>query len=312
MNLGHCELFGHRSSAIFADVDYFPRFDGRYSLADFFSNQLVVSEAIPGNVHYHDSKLQQRKVVLMFKPVVDRQEHFTPSLQMLHQDVVGKASPSQIQDGGDSVVCFQEMFNARVYALIEHDPHRANARRAIRPNALGPRRGGRSPVGASHWGNQRERSRECHLPRRSQERSRPAHGCRQSTECRASRPDPHGRFHRGSNFGRRSFPHKDRANWQLTASIIQCAGRPRSIPWWRSGTSDWRFSITHKTKLDRGSVNFGLCESVVRATRTVLWGRERLECNKPACCQERASSAGPESSCVTCNQAGLRTDQSAS
>ena len=171
MNLGHCELFGHRSSAIFADVDYFPRFDGRYSLADFFSNQLVVSEAIPGNVHYHDSKLQQRKVVLMFKPVVDRQEHFTPSLQMLHQDVVGKASPSQIQDGGDSVVCFQEMFNARVYALIEHDPHRANGRRAIRPNALGPRREGRSPVGASHWGNRRERSRECHLPRRSQERS---------------------------------------------------------------------------------------------------------------------------------------------
>ena len=136
-----------------ADVDHFPWPNGRHSLADFFSNRLVMSEAVPGNVHDHDSKSQQRKVVLMFKPVVDRQKHFAPSLQMLHQDVVGKASPSQLQDGEDGVVRFQETFNARVYALIEHDPHRVTARRAIRPNALGPRREGLSPAGASHWGS---------------------------------------------------------------------------------------------------------------------------------------------------------------
>jgi phage head maturation protease len=37
---------------------------------------------------------------------------------------------------------FQETFKARVYALIEHDPHGVTGRRAIRSNALGPRREG--------------------------------------------------------------------------------------------------------------------------------------------------------------------------
>jgi hypothetical protein len=49
------------------------------------------------------SKSKQRKVVLMFKPVVDRQKHFAPLLQMLHQSFVGKVSLSQLQDGEDSV-----------------------------------------------------------------------------------------------------------------------------------------------------------------------------------------------------------------
>ena len=99
MNFGFCAPIYNGYSSIFADVDYFPWPDGGHSLADFFSNRLVMSEAVSGNMDDHDSKSQQRKVVLMFKPAVDRQEHFAPSLQKLHQDVVGKAPPSQLQDG---------------------------------------------------------------------------------------------------------------------------------------------------------------------------------------------------------------------
>src|SRR5271157_5844254 len=151
------------ASILFADVDYFPRFDGGNSLANFFSNRLVMSEAVPGNMDDHDSKSQQREVVLIFKALVDREEYVAPTPQKLYQNVVGKASPSQLQDGRYGVVRFEKTFDARVYALIEHDPHRITARRAIRPNALAPRREGRSPVGASHWGNQQERRRECRL-----------------------------------------------------------------------------------------------------------------------------------------------------
>lgn len=83
-----------------------------------------MSEAVPGNMDDYDAKSQQRNVVLMFKALVDRQKHFALPLQLLHQDVVGKASPSQLQDGRNGMFLFQETFDARVHAFIEDDPHR--------------------------------------------------------------------------------------------------------------------------------------------------------------------------------------------
>jgi hypothetical protein len=73
------------------DVDYFPWPDGGHGLPDSFSNGLVISDAISGNMNDHDSKLEQRKVVLMFKPAVDRQKSLATFLQTLHQD--GSRSP---------------------------------------------------------------------------------------------------------------------------------------------------------------------------------------------------------------------------
>lgn len=94
----------NRALAIFADVDYFSWPDGRQSLANFFSNHLIMGEAVPGNMNDHDSKSERRQVVLMFKPLVDRHEHIAPSPQMLYQDFVGKASPAQTEDADDGVV----------------------------------------------------------------------------------------------------------------------------------------------------------------------------------------------------------------
>lgn len=58
-----------------------------------------MGEAVPGNMYDHDAKLQQRKIVLMFKSTVDGQKHVALSLQTLHQQVIGNASPSQFQYG---------------------------------------------------------------------------------------------------------------------------------------------------------------------------------------------------------------------
>ena len=89
-------------------MDDFPWPDGGHSLADFFSDRLVMSNAVPANVydHDHDSKSERCQVVLMFKPLVDCQEHFATSAQTLHQDGVRKSSPSQLQNGADNVIGF--------------------------------------------------------------------------------------------------------------------------------------------------------------------------------------------------------------
>ena len=208
-----------RPSTILADVDHLPWTHGGYGLADFISDRLVMRETIPGDMYDHDSKSERRKVVLMFKPVVDRQEDFATPLQAFHQDVVGQASPSQPEDSGDSVAGFQQTRNARVYALIKHDAQGVTGRRAIRPNALAPRREGRSPVGASHWGNRRERRRECRLPRGSQERSEPGHACRKS---RGAMHDV--RIHSDdfieAQFLHHAHPPKDKAKGEVPASIM--------------------------------------------------------------------------------------------
>jgi len=128
-----------RPSTILADVDHLPWPNGGYGLADFISDRLVVRETIPNDMYDHDSKSERRKVVLVFKPLVDRQEGVATPAQAFHQDVVGKASPSQHQNGQDGVAGLQETLNAGVYALIKYDAHGVTGRRAIRPTALAPR-----------------------------------------------------------------------------------------------------------------------------------------------------------------------------
>ncbi len=92
-------------------------------MADFLLDCLEMDKPVPCDMYDQDSKLELRKIVLMFKSAIDRQEYLTTPLQALHQDVVGKASPSQFQDGENLMVRLQKMSNARVYAFIEDDPH---------------------------------------------------------------------------------------------------------------------------------------------------------------------------------------------
>jgi len=215
-----CALIDGRSSSDLADVDYFPWLDRAYGLADCFLDRFVMSDAVSGDVDDHDSKSEPGKVVLVLKPLVDRQEHFAPSAQAFNQDVVGKASPSQAQHGEYLVFSFQETLHAGVYAFIQDDAHRLTGRRATRPVVLAPKQGVLSPVHASHWGNQQERRPECPPRRHSRERFERAHGYRQSTVCRALYRDLLGQSHRGSTFVQRSFRHQNKTKWHLPASPI--------------------------------------------------------------------------------------------
>ena len=73
-------------------------------MADSLLQRLVMREAIHHNVDDDNSKSEQCEVVLVFKSLVDRQEHITAAPQMICQDVIGQPSPSQFQDGGNGMV----------------------------------------------------------------------------------------------------------------------------------------------------------------------------------------------------------------
>ena len=69
---GRYELIDRRVLAWLTDMNHFPWPDGGNSLVNLFLHRHIMNEAIPCYMHNHNSISQHRKIVLVFKPAVDR------------------------------------------------------------------------------------------------------------------------------------------------------------------------------------------------------------------------------------------------